>query len=118
MLRASSITTQRDLTLDAVTKGNQAETTGLEHGELLIAFTEAVVGRDASQSASLRQRILAEMGERQLVDVCGVIGNFHRMTRVADATGIPLDDRTLGISEDLRESLGINAYASAQNTLG
>ena len=110
--------TQRDLKLDAITQGSDAEPTGIEHDELLIAFAEAVVSRKEQLIAPLRERVRQEMGDRELVDISGVVANFHRMTRIADATGIPLDERSVGISEDLRESLGINSFGSAKNTLG
>lgn len=109
--------TQRDLKIDAITAGSAAEPSGIEHHALLIAFAEAVVAREEKKISVVREQVRREMGDRQLVDISGVIANFHRMTRVADATGIPLDDHSIDISEELRESLGINSYNSAKNTL-
>ena len=55
-------------------------------------------------------------GSAALVDAAGVIGNFERMTRIADATGIPLDRPSALASSDFRGRLGLQRYASAQNT--
>jgi hypothetical protein len=43
---------------------------------------------------------------------------FNVVDRVADATGIPLDDMMLAVSADLREQLGLARFASAANTPG
>jgi hypothetical protein len=52
------------------------------------------------------------------VDVAGVIAAFNVVDRVADATGIPLDDMMLAVSADLREQLGLSRFASSANTPG
>ena len=56
------------------------------------------------------------MGSAAMVDAAGVISNFQRMVRIADATGIPSDGPMQVMSEDLREQLGINQYVSAANS--
>ena len=47
-----------------------------------------------------------------MVDAVGVASNFQRMVRIADSTGITLGNFE-AITEDIREDLGINAYARA-----
>jgi hypothetical protein len=42
--------------------------------------------------------------------------NFERMVRIADATGIPLDDPVEILTSDVREGLGINDFTAAANT--
>jgi hypothetical protein len=42
-----------------------------------------------------------------------VASNFERMTRIADATGIPLDAPAAALSADLRDTLGLDRFASA-----
>jgi len=44
-----------------------------------------------------------------VVDAAGVISNFQRMVRIADATGIGLGVFEVP-SADMREALGINAF--------
>lgn len=41
---------------------------------------------------------------------------FHGYVRVADGTGIPVDELVVATSADLREELGINAFAGMENT--
>lgn len=118
MLRVSSQTTDREFDYDAITTGNEAEPSGVPHGAAMIAFTDAVVQRDAQRMDELRHALRREMGDAAFVDVCAVIANFHRMTRIADGTGISLDQRMMAITEDLRADLGLNDYRSAESTLG
>jgi hypothetical protein len=44
------------------------------------------------------------------------VGVFNGLTRVADATGIPLDGGTLAATTDVRAELGLNAFAGARST--
>ncbi len=46
--------------------------------------------------------------------VDAVCTNFHMMTRIADATGTPLDEMTDGPSSELRASLGLDDLVSAR----
>lgn len=118
MLSLSSQATERDFDIAAIAKGGAAGPSGVPHGEAMVAFAEAVVARDEDRMAELRARLRDEMGDRAFIDICGVIANFHRMVRIADGTGIPLDERTMAMTDDIREDLGLNAFRSARNTLG
>ena len=51
-----------------------------------------------------------------LVDAAAVIGNFQRMVRIADGTGIPLDKPVAMISADVRDELKLNEFGSADLT--
>ena len=42
--------------------------------------------------------------------------HFPRMVRIADAIGIPLDDRSLSAADALIEELDIKTFHSASNT--
>lgn len=117
MLRVSSQTTEREFDYDAIADGSEAGPSGVPHGEIMVAFTEAVVARDEEPMAALRAQLREQMGDRAFGDVCGVIANFHRMVRIADGTGISLDERMMVATEDLRADLGLNDYRSARNTL-
>jgi hypothetical protein len=56
------------------------------------------------------------MGPEAVVDASGVVANFQRMVRIADATGIPLDKPVAVFSVDMREELGIDSFGAAANT--
>ena len=44
------------------------------------------------------------------------MGNFQRMVRIADGTGIPVDSRMNALTAGMREDLGIDRFGSAANT--
>ncbi len=47
-----------------------------------------------------------------------VVAGFMQMDRIADATGIPLDDFVADATSDFREDFDLNNFGSARNTLG
>lgn len=83
--------------------------------DVLVAFAEAAVRRDP-ELPQARAALAERLGAEALVDAAAVVGNFERMVRVADATGIPLDRPVSLISADLQESLGVRAFGQAENT--
>lgn len=91
---------------------------GVSHGARLVAFTEAVMSSDRQALARERAELRARLSDAAFVDVCAVIGFFNVVDRVADATGIPLDEPLLLMSGDVRAELDLARFASAANTPG
>ena len=89
---------------------------GLPGGDALVAFAEAAVLGDEAHTREARERVRAELGEAAMVDAAAVIGNFERMVRIADGTGIPIDKPLALVSADIREELGIDVYGGAGRT--
>jgi hypothetical protein len=116
MLRASVEANQGEVDLRAISEGAKGDSVGVAHAAELTAFAEAALGGDAAALARARDALRAKAGSAALVDAAGVIANFERMTRIADATGIPLDPASQLASSDFRAALGLDAYASAANT--
>ena len=52
-----------------------------------------------------------------LVDAAGVAANFQRMVRIADAMGIPIDDMTTELGQQVRQELDLARYETAQNSV-
>jgi hypothetical protein len=103
-----------DVDVHAITRGADVES-GVPNEDVLIAFTEAAVGRDGNLP-EVRDELVARLGADALVDTAAVIGNFERMVRIADGTGIPLDTAVSLISADLQESLGVRGFGQAALT--
>ena len=107
MLRASSSTHDETIELEAVM--NSDVSSGIPHGEALVRFAEAVVGRNADEIRGAREALVAESSAEAMVDAAGVISNFQRMVRIADSTGIGLGNFE-PMTEDLRHDLGIEDF--------
>lgn len=78
-------------------------------------FAEAVVLDDVNALGAARRDVLDTLGAEALVDACGVAATFNAIDRVADSTGIPIDEARLEPTADFRESLGINAFPSGKS---
>jgi len=80
----------------------------------LSRFAEAVVGNDAGELEAVRREVIDTLGPAALVDACGVAAHFNAIDRVADSTGIPIDEDRLEPTAEFRESLGITAFPSGR----
>jgi hypothetical protein len=107
--------TQVDL---ASVNGGAPVDAGVEHGALLIAFTEAVMADDEERLARERAALRAVLSPAAFVDVAAVIGSFNVVDRIADSTGIPLDDMIRSASQEIRTELDLARFASSANTPG
>lgn len=107
--------TGTDVDLSAV-NGSAAGDAGIEHGAQLISFTEAVMGNDEETLQRERTALRALLTDEQFVDVAATIGAFNVVDRIADSTGIPLDEMMKPISADLRRELNLQRFASSANT--
>jgi hypothetical protein len=112
MLRASIEYSGRDAHLLGISEGEKAGDAGISHGERLTTFASAAVAGDVAELAAARVALRDAAGSGALVDAAAVVGNFQRMVRIADGTGIPLDGVTLALTSGLREDLGVEEYSS------
>ncbi len=118
LLRASSQSLGEEVELDGVVQGVDAVDTRMPASKELVAFADAVVAGSEEELTAARTALLSVASPEEFVDAAGVVGNFERMVRIADGTGIPLDDYARDATEEMREDLGLNSFASAVHTLG
>jgi len=113
LLGLSGLETDHDIRPAELTMG-----AGVPHGELLVRFVDASF-ESADALAAVRDECVAALGMETTVDAAAVIANFHMMTRIADGTGTPLDVGTQQMSEEFRESLELNDFATKRfDTVG
>ncbi len=112
MLRGSVDARGEDVTLDTIVAGTAVDSQ-VPGGAELVALVEAALTEPAALPAA-RAAVADALGTEALVDAAGVIGNFQRMVRIADATGIPVDAGTAAVTESLREELKLNEFVSAR----
>jgi len=89
---------------------------GVMREELLNNFAEGAVLRDEARLAEAREALELAMGADALIDAAAVVACFQRLNRIADGTGIALDEQMLMMTGSLRDELNIDAFASAANT--
>jgi hypothetical protein len=88
---------------------------GVPAGPELLAFANAVELGDLDIDEA-RGRLAQIIGEVGALEAAAIIAAFNGLVRVADGTGIELDDGVFAASVHDREALGINRYAGAANS--
>jgi hypothetical protein len=116
MLRVSSKVTETEIDLQMINGEQTTEDIAVPLANELRIFAESLVSGDDAQLADARQALLNAGGPGVLVDAAGVAGNFQRMVRIADATGIPIDvnEERLKIIEELE----LTRFGSSANSAG
>ena len=87
---------------------------GVPAGAVLAAFAEAIVtGADILPQA--RSAVVAALGEAAMIDACAVVAGFNGITRIADATGIPLESAKADETRAWRGALGIDSFTKLKS---
>ena len=113
MLRASVETDGVEADYRGIADRESAEESSVPAAGALVGLVEASLSDDERDPEEARARVRRELGSAALVDAAAVIGNFERMTRIADSTGIPLDAPVNVMTESIRAELGIDNFGSA-----
>ena len=117
MLRVSALHNETEVDLQAVNGDAESAAVGIEFGPELMRFAESLASRDEDLSRH-REALLEMAGPAVVVDAAGVAANFQRMTRIADAIGIPVDDRMTGeMGMQVRAELDLERFPSARNSV-
>lgn len=85
------------------------------HGDVLVCFGEAVT-RGTEEIDQARIDLIHALGAEGFVEAAGIVGIFNGLVRVADSTGIPLDDQTRAATREFRRELGLDAFPGSANT--
>jgi hypothetical protein len=112
LLRASGEHDGRTFSLQGVLDGTIE--TGVPHAALLLRFVDAVMGDDAALLRERRSEVQAVLGEAGVLDAAAVIGGFDGITRIADATGIPLEPAKVAGTADFFMALELGRYRAAK----
>ncbi|MFT4564048.1 MAG: hypothetical protein ACI9BW_003810 [Gammaproteobacteria bacterium] len=97
---------------------NPSIDSGVENGQELVKFADAITGVDGDTLNVAREALVSKMGTPAIITASIIAANFSMLDRIANAIGISLDDMMVKPSADIRELLGINNFPSAANTLG
>lgn len=78
--------------------------------EPLRELTDAAIHGEWETLAELRDTATKQLSAQQVTDALVVASAFNGITRVADATGIPLDPHTAETTIEMREQTGIQRF--------
>lgn len=132
LLRESSQVLGQEVDVDAVIDRRRS-TAGVDHGfpaavELLeFASAANTAANPAMAPDTDRDRLVAELttardrldevvGPDGLMEAAATVAAFNGLVRVADGTGIELDDAMVVASSEVRSQLGLDAMTGAANT--
>jgi hypothetical protein len=110
LLRESSTATGASYDLAAIVGSDGRADNGVQHGLVLVDFVDAVLGRDEARLADLRGNVRSLVGDTGFVDACATIASFNAVVKLADGTGIPLEDWKERRTRDIRDALSIDAF--------
>lgn len=88
---------------------NSVPESGVTSGSELVRFVDAVLLGSPAELEMARSDVLAALGPAAFVDTCATVASFNAVVKIADGTGIPLEDDKATRTHDLRTELGINA---------
>ena len=83
---------------------------GVAHAGELLAFADAALSFDPEMTAKARGTLLACMDEAAMIDAAAVIAGFNGITRIADATGIPLEPEKVELTAAFFDTLDIGRF--------
>lgn len=108
---ANGLTIDLEGALDADHVGD----VGVPASPELLAFTNAVE-LSRGDIDETRAGLAAVIGDEAATEAAAIIAIFNGLVRVADGTGIQLDDGVFNASVVERESLDINRFAGSANS--
>jgi hypothetical protein len=77
---------------------------------VLVALVDGVLGEDVPALRKARATVRRNLGDAAFVDACAAIASFNAVVKLADATGIPIEDWKVERTRDIRRALAIDAY--------
>ncbi len=110
VLRASGEKDGEDFDLHSVVGSGNGDA-GVLHGKLLLSFADAVVGDDDAKLGRVRAEPVEVLGEAAFVDAAGTAASFNLVVRVADATGIPIDEFKADAAQEILNDLGVEKFS-------
>ena len=85
-----------------------AAVSGVSHANVLLDLVDAVLNADAAALSTARETARQALGDAAFVDACATVASFNAVVKIADGTGIALEDAKAERTKDLRAELGID----------
>jgi hypothetical protein len=88
----------------------EAVDSGVAHGCVLVALVDGALGEDMIFLEKARAAVRCDLGDAAFVDACAAVASFNAVVKLADGTGIPIEDWKVERTRDIRSALAIDAY--------
>jgi len=111
LLRASGEFAGKNYDLKAVMT-DKGLVNNIPHGKLLLTFVQAVFDDEITNLKKARSEVRSAMGDFAFVDASAIIASFSAVVKIADGTGIPLEDYKEEASREIRKSLSIDKFVT------
>ena len=108
LLSLSGDRTGKEYNLNAV--NTPSGLAGVEDEHWIRLITELTMTKEWEQLSQTREEAAQIIGEQKVIDTLVVASAFNGITRVADATGIPLDVDTEKNTAQMRTDTGIKSF--------
>ncbi len=89
---------------------------GVAHGATLVEYGEAMLRGDARRRAAARLAVYQALGPAALVDAAAIVASFNAVVKLADGSGIPLEDFKEKATQTLRAELGLDGLNQGAGT--
>jgi len=89
---------------------DSTHTSGVAQGELLCKFVDIALRGSTMELIKIRQELRSTLGDAAYVDTCATVASFNSVVKIADGSGIPLEEVKESVTMDIRESLGIDNF--------
>jgi len=103
LLRASGKHVGEEFDLEAIV--DDSIDSGVPHGDLLCQFVEAALNDDPDWLNRARGAVLEALGPKALVDAAGAVASFNAVVKVADGSGIVVEDLKVELIRQMPERL-------------
>lgn len=113
LLRASGEHSGENLDLGTIV-AREREVETVKYGRELAAYADAFF-QDEKSLTTAREILREKAGDRALIDAAALVAIYNAVVKIADSTGIPLDEAKIEVSRDLREALGVTQFPSAKS---
>lgn len=115
LLRRSGEKTDQAFRLEPITDVGDG-TIGVPNEAILLEIADTVYAADPVQLEKAREQGLAVLGAVVLVDAIGVAAAFNGITKIANATGIPLDESTESQTVEMRQKTSIDEFSETHKS--
>ncbi|EAQ64170.1 hypothetical protein MED121_01020 [Marinomonas sp. MED121] len=110
---SAQATSLGNVNITSLKSGVEAQDSKVPAGAELLAYTDALKGKDDEALKFARRELIDAVGPEGFVDATGTIANFEQLNRTADASGVPADAKMVTMMEPYWDEMAISDFIGA-----